>query len=132
MAGQINVGVCAIMSRCPLRVAASARTAAKREGVTLSTYIAKLIEDSVDGIRPDEESLEWMEQRLAVNEAVRKRADEMTANGCFRSKHPKKRGRPRKAKIDAEMTRKMKVRSDKGVTRGSRKIGLDRSRRDRV
>lgn len=132
MAGQINVGVCAIMSRCPLKVAASARTAAKREGVTLSTYIAKLIEDSVDGIRPDEESLEWMEQRLAVNEAVRKRADEMTANGCFRSKHPKKRGRPRKAKIDAEMTRKRKVRSDKGVSRVSRKTGLDSSRRDGV
>ena len=132
MAGQINIGVCAIMSRCPLRVAASARTAAKREGVTLSTYIAKLIKDHVDGIHPDEESLEWMEQRLAVNEAVRKRADEMTANGCFRSKHPKKRGRPRKAKIEAVVSRKRKVRSDKGVPRTSRKNGLAGSHRDRV
>lgn len=132
MAGQINIGVCAIMSRCPLRVAASARTAAKREGVTLSTYIAKLIKDHVDGIPPDEESLEWMEQRLAVNEAVRKRADEMTANGCFRSKHPKKRGRPRKAKIEAVVSRKRKVRSDKGVPSASRKNGLAGSHRDRV
>ncbi len=132
MAGQINIGVCAIMSRCPLEVAASARTAAKREGVTLSTYIANLIKDSVDGIPPDEESLEWMEQRLAVNEAMRRRADEMTANGCFRSKHPKKRGRPRKNIIEGALPRKRKVRSDKGVPRGSRKTGLDSSRRDGV
>lgn len=98
MARQIDVNVCALMSRCPVRVAASARTAAKRDGVTLSAYIARLIKNSVVNISPDEESLDWMARRISLNEEQRKRADELTAMGKYKTKHPQKRGRPPKVK----------------------------------
>lgn len=98
MANQINPNTFSMMCRCPLKDAAIIRKRAFREGVTVNACMANLIHEHVKYEEPGPEMENWIAERYEANLQIRARADEDTAAGRYRSKPPKKRGRPPKAK----------------------------------
>ena len=98
MANQINPNTFSMMCRCPLKDAAIIRKRALGEGVTVNAYMANLIHEHVKYEEPRPELENWIAERYEANLQIRARADEDTAAGRYRSKHPKKRGRPPKSK----------------------------------
>lgn len=84
MSGQINTEIYALAARVDLMDAAKAKTAADREGLTLSRWVAKLIKSAVRGERASAASLAWVAQRRAANVRARAVADERTVAGRYR------------------------------------------------
>lgn len=122
MAGQINPNTYPLMCRCDLSVAASVRTVARKNNLSVSAFLEKVVNDAVAGVHADAVAEKWMKLAYAENLNKRKAADRKTAEGEYRVKHPKKRGRPPKAKKRGRPPKRTrKVRSDKGVPRGPRK-----------
>lgn len=108
------------MCRCPLKDAAIIRKRAFREGVTVNAYMANLIHEHVKYEDPGPEMESWISERYEANLQMRAKADEDTAAGRYRSKHPKKRGRPPKAKKRSRPAKSAcKARLDKGVSSGA-------------
>ena len=119
MACQMNPNVYGFMCRCPMQDAAKLKQLADDSDMTLSGYLARMINEKVANVNLKDELNVWIFEQTERNLAHRKLQDEKTAAGYYRAKHPKKRGRPPKPKKRGRPPKKVrKVRSDKGVPRG--------------
>ena len=96
MANQFDPNVYAVTSRCSIEDAAALKIASARMGVSTSEYVAGLIHEFAKTVKLDDAANEWIAAKRAENLDNRARADELTASGKYRVKHPKKRGRPTK------------------------------------
>lgn len=93
MACQSNPNTYAIVFRCPLENGAKLKTMAETAGMTVSAYVAKMVDDHVDDRALSESEKSWVNAHYEANKIRRTKADAMTANGYFKKK---RRGRPRK------------------------------------
>ena len=96
MANQINPNVYHLTCRCPIEDIAAVRTAAEKDGLSVGSWVAKLIHGTVKDLGVDESAKEWMSNQWTRNLELRERADLLTASGKYRVKRMKKLGRHKK------------------------------------
>jgi len=84
MASQPDVETYSLATRIPLPVAAIVRTEAEKKGVSMSRWVAMLVERAASGRIASPESLWWIAERREVNKVVRKKADAKTRSGAYR------------------------------------------------
>lgn len=94
MANQINPNVYHLSCRCPIEDVAALKTLASDKGVSLNECLVDLVHGAVKNVSVNTFARAWMQEQRLVNLKIRAHADELTANGKYRAKHPKKRGRP--------------------------------------
>ena len=99
MANQLNPNLFALMCRCDLADAAIIFFRAKDEGVAVNKYLGRLIHEHVKNEKVSAEMQEWINAHYSMNLKRRRIADEKTAAGKYRTKNPKKRGRPIKSSV---------------------------------
>ena len=93
MACQSDPKMYAVVFRCPLEHGALLKSKADAAGLTISKYVAKMVDEHLEKRELSEEEKVWVGEHFEMNKARRARADKMTAAGYY--KH-KRRGRPRK------------------------------------
>ena len=83
-----------MMSRCPLEDAARIKMLADEANVTISNFVADMVNERVKGVRLTSKAREWIAAHREQNKARREKVDEAFASGKYKT--PKKRGRSKK------------------------------------
>lgn len=79
-----------MMSRCPLEDAARIKMLADEANVTISNFVADMVNERVKGVPLTPKAREWIEAHREQNKVRREKVDEAFASGKY--KKPKKRG----------------------------------------
>jgi len=84
MAGQIDINRVQLAVRVDLDVAASVRTVARKNDLSVSRWLEQLVDAAVAPINAGPEDIIWAKQKRSKNVLVRQKADALTASGHYR------------------------------------------------
>lgn len=89
-----SIDTYSMMCRCPVGNAARIKLLADEANVTISNFVAEMVNERVKGVPLIEKAKEWIAAHREKNKVRREKVDEAFAIGKY--KNPKKLGRPKK------------------------------------
>ena len=94
-----SIDTYSMMCRCPVGNAARIKLLADEANVTISNFVAEMVNERVKGVPLTEKAKEWIAAHREKNKVRREKVDEAFAIGKYKNRkklgRPKKRGRPR-------------------------------------